>query len=226
MPLSTAVNQTCDIYRLDNAPPAAPDVSAVPCTLINDWRGGQEAGDRKVNSLTWTNVLLIDGGTDIRDGYTGACGFSAQDTLFIPDLHGAGYAVIFVERNGDGRKRVFLDRRVAAWATSGVDCSTATPIMPGQTLTFALAPFAEQWYCYTPAGPETHNYTLTITMGILNYWGMFGPSCPLLNTTSSGTADTGDTPLTESIFCDVPNSQFIRLANQVGTLTTGTLVFT
>ena len=39
-------NTTGDIYRSGNAPPAAPNLGAVPCLLIGDFGPGQLAGPR------------------------------------------------------------------------------------------------------------------------------------------------------------------------------------
>lgn len=120
LPIST--NTTCDIYRALNMPPADPDVAGVPCFLKGDWRGGHEAGERNNNTNTWTHVMLIDVGVDIRDSYTGANSQTAQDAVYIPDKDGTRFHVIFIERVQRGtaheHKRVYLDRNVATWPTN------------------------------------------------------------------------------------------------------------
>jgi hypothetical protein len=121
MALPVSPNTTCDVYRTGNAPPSAPDITAVPCFLSCDWRGGQEAGDRNSNSLTWTHILLVDGKSDLRDGYAGQSAFSPQDTIYVPDQTGTPFLVIFIERLQPGtayeHKRVFLDRQTPTWPT-------------------------------------------------------------------------------------------------------------
>jgi hypothetical protein len=89
-----------------------------PCILSSDWRPGQQHGDRRVNALAWTDVMLVDAAIDVRDGYTGANNFSAQDTVYIPDANGTPFTVVFVELCGRGPaqfKRVFLDRGLPIW---------------------------------------------------------------------------------------------------------------
>lgn len=101
---------------------AAPGGTA-PCILTRDWRWAQAEGERRVNALAWTHFMLIDAAVDVRDGYTGACTFSPQDTVYIPDANGTQFTVIFVElccRGPEQYKRVFLDRGLPTWpADSG-----------------------------------------------------------------------------------------------------------
>ena len=119
MALPIPSTTTCDIYRNGVAPPAAPTIAGVPCVLQNDWRGGQEAGDRQANALTWTHVMLIDAAVDIRDCYSGACTNSPQDSVYIPDGTGTQYHVIFVEAalsgTANAHQRVYLDRQAPVW---------------------------------------------------------------------------------------------------------------
>jgi hypothetical protein len=123
MSLPVPTNSTCAIYRAGAGPPSAPALKTV-CFLQCDWRGGQEAGDRVVNTLTWTHVMLIDASTDIRDGYTGACTFTVQDAVYIPDQSGTQFKVVFVERVQRGTpneyKRVFLDRLTPSWPSDDI----------------------------------------------------------------------------------------------------------
>ena len=117
---------TCDVYRSGNAPPAAPDVAAVPCVLT----GAFEAGTRPVptgisTALVYTHVMLVDPSADIRDSYSGQGNLGAgQDTVYVPDRTGTAFRVVFVERVGQGTpgdaKRVYLDRQAVAWPTTSL----------------------------------------------------------------------------------------------------------
>jgi hypothetical protein len=122
MSLPIPANTTCDIYRTGTRPPASPSVSGVPCYLQSDWRGGNEGGDRAVNALSWTHIMLVDVSVDIRDAYTGQMTSTIQDTVFVPDQTGTAFNVIFVERLQRGtaqeHKRVFLDRQTPSWPTN------------------------------------------------------------------------------------------------------------
>jgi hypothetical protein len=118
LPIST--NTTCDIFRAAVLPPGgSPAVTAVPCALQCDWRGGQEAGDRNNGACTWTHIMLVPMSVDIRDGYVGISSQAAQDTVFIPDHTGTRFNVIFIERVQRGtpneHKRVYLDRQAPVW---------------------------------------------------------------------------------------------------------------
>jgi hypothetical protein len=122
MAIPIASNTTCDIYRTGVAPPAAPSVAGVACFLRPDWHAGQEAGERSVNQLTWTHVMLVDVSVDIRDAYTGQSAWTWQDTVYIPTQTGTGFNVVFVERVQRGtpheHKRVYLDRQLPTWPTN------------------------------------------------------------------------------------------------------------
>src|SRR5688572_13732544 len=126
MALPIQPNTTCDIYRTGTAPPAAPAVAGVACYLQPDWRGGQENGDRSALMVqhTWTHLLLLAATVDIRDGYTGILGFTAQDTVYIPDQNGTAFRVVFIERlnrnQTSDHKRVYLDRQTPTWPTNEV----------------------------------------------------------------------------------------------------------
>ena len=124
MSLPVPPNTTCDIYRAGTSPPlSSPAVAGVPCYLKSDWRGGQEAGDRTNSDAdTWTHVMLIDVGVDIRDGYTGLQNQSQQDSVYIPDQNGTRFHVVFIEFVQRGtpneHKRVYLDRQAPTWPTN------------------------------------------------------------------------------------------------------------
>jgi hypothetical protein len=123
MALPVTAETTCDIYRLGNAPPAAPDVAAVPCRLQGDYGRGLEAGKTMSASYRFHYILLLDLGTDIRDGYNNGSTNDA-DTVFVPDKNGVMYRVRFVERVGWNtpfdHKRVYLARDATPWPTSSV----------------------------------------------------------------------------------------------------------
>ncbi len=120
LPIST--NTTCDIYRTGVSPPSSPATAGVPCVLQPDWRGGNEAGDREVNTLAWTHVMLVDVSVDIRDAYTGHMTSTLQDTIYVPDQSGTAFNVMFIERVQRGTPqehlRVFLDRQTPSWPTN------------------------------------------------------------------------------------------------------------
>lgn len=121
MPLPIPATTTCDIYRTGTGPPATPAVSAVPCVLQNDWRGGQAARDRVAGTLTWTHLLLVDASVDIRDAYVGNSTLSTQDTVYIPDGTGTPYLVVFIEivnvGAADAYQRCYLDRQTPSWGS-------------------------------------------------------------------------------------------------------------
>jgi hypothetical protein len=114
-----------DIYRAGNAPPAAPDVAAVPIALKPDWEGAHEAGFYNVNALMWTHKAYLNPAVDIRDKFTGSMTSTAQDTVYIPDQNGTKFTVTYVQRRGKGtagdHKTAFLDRSGApAWPTTNL----------------------------------------------------------------------------------------------------------
>src|SRR5436305_11351394 len=109
--LPTAANTTCDVYRSGNAPPAAPDESAVPCFLRPAFREGEEATEGR---SPYTHVMLVAADVDVRDWYVGGGSYSTQDTVYVPSGGAVSYRVRFIERVGRGtpldHKRVYLDR--------------------------------------------------------------------------------------------------------------------
>src|SRR4051812_14027890 len=125
MSLPVPANNTCDIYRNGNVPPADPDVPGVGVYIKSDWVGGQEPGDRRVNSLTWTHIMLVEFVVNIRDCYAGGeAANSLGDTVFVPDRNGIALNVIFIERIGRGtaqeHKRVYLDRQLVQWPAANL----------------------------------------------------------------------------------------------------------
>ena len=107
-----------DEMAFRNIVAAAGSIGPVPCILKSDWWLGNQNGHRRVEAIAWTHFMLVDAGVDVRDGYKGACRFTAQDTVYIPDATGTQFTVVFVElcQRGPGQlKRVFLDRSLPSW---------------------------------------------------------------------------------------------------------------
>jgi hypothetical protein len=125
MSLPIVPNTTCDIYRVANAPPAAPDIAGVSIALKPDWRGANAKGFFQINALMWTHVAYMAPNVDIRDRYTGQMTTAAQDFVWIPDQTGTRFTVQFVQVIGLGtpgaHKQVFLDRNPAPpWPTNNL----------------------------------------------------------------------------------------------------------
>lgn len=97
-------NQTCDVYRSGNAPPAAPDVPQVPIYLENRYQ------DIKPGS-PYTHIVRFAVGVDIRD----------TDGLVVPDQTQNTFTVVFVARVGKGtsadHKIAYVNRTNAIWPT-------------------------------------------------------------------------------------------------------------
>src|SRR5262245_7338204 len=114
MPLPVPANNTCDVYRNANAPPAGPDVAGVRCYLHADYGRRLETGEGEVNSLRYTHTLMVDVAADIRDGFSVFGSTGTEDSVYIPDQNGTRFFVVFVERRGRGLptdyKKVYLDR--------------------------------------------------------------------------------------------------------------------
>ena len=111
-----ANNTTCDIYFDPNAPPAAPDVAAVPCCLLPQFQMGSEheEGDP---TFRYSHLLYLASGTDIRDKYPNAPG----NLVCVPDKTGTPFKVVFVELVNRGTPaayiRVYLNRQAPTWPT-------------------------------------------------------------------------------------------------------------
>jgi hypothetical protein len=118
------LNQTMDVYRAGNAPPAAPDVAGVPCRVKADYRRGLEAGEGNSAAQRFTHIALVLLGADVRDDYNLGTVGAGADTVFIPDRNGTPFKVIFVERRLRGtehdHKRVYLARQTPPWPTDEV----------------------------------------------------------------------------------------------------------
>lgn len=119
MSLPMPPNNTCDIYRSTNAPPASPDVPGVSCFLM-------PLGDNTLTTPSYTHILYVDATVDVRDDFV-AASFSAganADNLYIPNQNGTKFTVVLVRRYGQGtksdHKRVLLARQAPTWPTNNV----------------------------------------------------------------------------------------------------------
>lgn len=112
-----ADNTSCDFYVSPNAPPATPDLAAVPCCLKEDFARGSEAGEGS-QTFRWTHVLSCAASADLRDTWPS----TPANTVHVPDKNGTPFLVVFVELVGRGTagayKRVFLNRQTPPWPTS------------------------------------------------------------------------------------------------------------
>jgi hypothetical protein len=123
MSLPKSANATCDIYRAGNAPPAAPDVAAVPCSLEADYARGLERGEfRSEAVLNFTHIMLVDAAVDIRDNYSADLTTTLNsDAVYVSDQTGTRFIVTFVEIKGKGTphefKKVYLRRSTVTWPT-------------------------------------------------------------------------------------------------------------
>ena len=117
MSLTIVPNTTCDVYRSGNAPPASPDVSAVPCHLTADYQRRMETGEGASTSFRYTHVLLADVNADIRDSFSDWA-VGGGDTVYVPDQNGTAFRVVCVEISNRGQagavRRVYLDRHLPA----------------------------------------------------------------------------------------------------------------
>lgn len=116
-------NVTCDIYRGNNSPPAAPDVAGVAGHLLADYAGGLEHGEGEPAPWRYTHLLLVERTVDVRDNYAASdAGPAVADLVYIPDRTGTPFRVAFVERRLRGtpqdHKRVYLQRLSPNWPTN------------------------------------------------------------------------------------------------------------
>lgn len=123
MALPTPANNTCDIYRWNHNPPAAPDVAAVQCYLKGDFYKFIEKGESEMMGIAgfrFTHFMLVSPTTDIRDGYdAGTLTPNNADVVYVPDKNGTKFAVKYVERRfrktAYEHKKVYLDRDNVTW---------------------------------------------------------------------------------------------------------------
>jgi hypothetical protein len=117
MPAASLLPTTCDIYRPFGA--ASPTATGVPCQLSADLARGTWGGE-----LTWTHVLDLMAGVDLRDGCTRTVGDNAiayadGDEVRIPSGGATRYVVVWVETVSRGAAtqclRAYLLRHQASW---------------------------------------------------------------------------------------------------------------
>ncbi len=154
-------NTTCDIYRCGNAPPAAPDVAAVPCYFTPCFDLGQQRGKHEPQPFHFCAILKADAATDVRDGFDAFTGTNAaQDTVYIPDQNGIAYAVVFVEKKSVGTAAqclaVYLERKAVNWPWP------AAPGQPGAILPPPPAPTPPTPSPYLPLTGGTMTGIITL----------------------------------------------------------------
>jgi hypothetical protein len=117
-------DNTCDIYRTGNAPPANPDVAAVACFFKAIFSLGLENGEGDATSKKFDHVLIVDCSTDIRDAYNAGTIGATADTVYIPDKNGVGYTVIYVELQSWGmpgqHKKIYVSRKTTTFPTTNL----------------------------------------------------------------------------------------------------------
>jgi hypothetical protein len=101
-------NTTCDVYRVTNAPPGAPDVAGVKCYLV-------PRGQSTLTTSNYQYELWVAPDVDLRDNGAGDLGSTGGDKVYIPDKDGGvQYQVVLVRRHGRGtpldHKRALLTR--------------------------------------------------------------------------------------------------------------------
>ena len=118
MTLSIPLNVTLDIYRNGSPPPPSPpDVAGVKGHLVQRFGNIKPPGSATNPFGTYTHVLYVDIGTDIRDGSTGGA-----DLIYVPNKSGTKFVVVWVARAGRGTaqdaKVVYLTRNQPIWPTA------------------------------------------------------------------------------------------------------------
>jgi len=124
MALPLAANTTADLYRSGRAPPAAPDVSAVPIYLAADFTRRMETGEGEIAAMRYTHTLLCDIATDIRDAFAQWTGTFVGDSVWVPNKNGTKFVVRKVDRCAQGsateHKKAYLDRATPPWPTNNL----------------------------------------------------------------------------------------------------------
>jgi hypothetical protein len=118
-------NVTCDIYRVANNPPAAPNVAGVKIFLSADYARDHDKAISSQTVMRWTHQALLPLNTDIRDDYrfslSGSGTSTNEDKVYVPDKNGTEFLVIFVERINRGTTqdclRAYLQRQPPTWPT-------------------------------------------------------------------------------------------------------------
>ncbi len=115
-------NNTGDLYRPGNTPPADPDIAGIPLYLSPNYEWRLESGETLSNNARYTHFAIVSLATDLRDGFTDYTTFGNADSVFIPNKDGTEFKVIFVERRNRGQsneyKKVYLNRERPTWPTN------------------------------------------------------------------------------------------------------------
>ncbi len=113
-------NTTCDIYRAGSAPPSPPDVASVPIQLVANFaKFRMSIGQGLAREFRFTHLAFVPAGTDVRDGFdSGTSDPLLADMLYVPDQSGTAFVVRFVQRLGDGTRKLYLDRTMPTWPSS------------------------------------------------------------------------------------------------------------
>ena len=103
-------NTTCDYFEGSHQPGTnAPDIGQLQAHLDGDFM----RGNLGVEKLRWTHVLLVRG--DVAINVSGL----PANRVYVPDLGGTCFEVVFVELENRGRagsfKRVYLERKSITW---------------------------------------------------------------------------------------------------------------
>jgi hypothetical protein len=130
LPTGISTNVAIDIWRNANLANPTPDVSNVPGILTEAFLEGRAVAMVPGVAAGFTHVLLVDSGTDIRDGYDGTYGNNPDYASIPSGASPANYTlfiVIMVEgkgtttaNNGAAYFKVYLDRITPEWPTNNV----------------------------------------------------------------------------------------------------------
>jgi hypothetical protein len=118
-------NQSCDIYRFGNDPPAQPpDVANVPIFLVANYERHMESGEGDAMTTRFSHHALMPYGTDVRDGYSYGVPGNGDSIRFPAGVGVAAtkFNVIFVETKAKGTPqehlKVYLDRQTPPWPST------------------------------------------------------------------------------------------------------------
>jgi hypothetical protein len=106
-------NTTCDVYRNNNGPPAAPDVPGVSIHMSPRFRNIKVATG---GGFVYDHIVSLPLTTDVRDNWpVGTNG----DYLYLPNQNGLPYLVQFVERvrlrGADDYLRAYVIVQAPTW---------------------------------------------------------------------------------------------------------------
>jgi hypothetical protein len=108
-------NTTFDLYFAPNCPPALPNVQAAQGYMRACFAIGMQVNQAPF-TFFFDSVMDTVAGTDTRDDWPAD---PANYTLYVPNLNGVAYRVIFTEMvrplNGPKWRRIFIQRIRAGW---------------------------------------------------------------------------------------------------------------